>query len=198
MSILLEAEGVVNGPRQDAYGDPVKTCGRIGAAWGALLGIEALSASTVANMMVVLKAVREESGPRSVRDNYVDMAGYAEIGARGAEIEAIRAEVARDMDLAGDLPPAPSGAFARAMEEELRGAAEDEAPRSFWPESVVAASFVQPPPLPDNVVALPVKEWRDDARTCGCPRPGAVPCRTPMSCLSRAENAFTDGEGDGA
>lgn len=94
--MLQEAGEVVNGPRQDAYGDPVETCERIGMAWAALLGVPEIPAATVARMMTALKLVRAEAAPDGVyvRDNDVDGAGYLEIAARAAAQEREDAECA--------------------------------------------------------------------------------------------------------
>lgn len=76
-SALEEALALVQGARQDSYGDAV-TCHRhIGAVWGGILKIPPIDADRVALMMVGLKLVREAHS--HTRDNLIDMAGYIEI-----------------------------------------------------------------------------------------------------------------------
>ena len=74
-TILEEAQRLVFGPRQAAYGHPLTDFGRTGRMWGALLGLDrAVTAAEVAACMVALKLSREMHRPG--RDNRVDAAGY--------------------------------------------------------------------------------------------------------------------------
>lgn len=73
-SILMEAERIVNGPRQKAYGHPLLDFSRTAALWSAILGVQ-ITPEQVALCMVALKISRECN--RHTRDNLVDMAGYA-------------------------------------------------------------------------------------------------------------------------
>lgn len=84
-TVLEEAGAVMDGPRQDAYGDPVENCDRIGRVWGAILGIEDIPPATVALMMTALKIVRETGTNVHHRDNLVDAAAYVRIAERAAE-----------------------------------------------------------------------------------------------------------------
>lgn len=86
--ICEEALKVINGERQDAYGNPEDTFFRIACLWSAYLGRE-VEGSDVANMMVLLKLAREKEG-KGKKDNYVDVIGYAALAAkmRGYEDEA--------------------------------------------------------------------------------------------------------------
>jgi hypothetical protein len=77
--VLDEAGQVLNGPRQDSYGDPVDTQTRIGRAWGALLDIDDIHPAVVAQMMVALKLVRDCKTPG--HDNKVDAASYCQVAA---------------------------------------------------------------------------------------------------------------------
>lgn len=85
MSILEIADKIVSGERQEDYGKPEDCFDAIGRAWSAYLsqahGDPApISGSDVAAMMVMLKAIRQGNKPKE--DNWVDIAGYAECGAR--------------------------------------------------------------------------------------------------------------------
>ena len=89
-SVLLEAEGIVNGERQGQYGAAEDSFSRIAELWSAYLraaGViradQQLEPQTVADMMITLKLARELHSHK--RDNYVDIAGYAELGNRIAE-----------------------------------------------------------------------------------------------------------------
>lgn len=73
---LQEAQRIVHGARQAAYGHPINNFGMTGRMWGAILGIGDIAPETVGLMQVALKISREVNFPQ--RDNRVDMAGYAE------------------------------------------------------------------------------------------------------------------------
>ncbi len=89
---LLEAARAAVLERGRAYGDPAQFFGRVAGRWSRLLGI-AVDARAVALMMAELKLERlVEAGRRgdSHADGWVDLAGYAAIGAEiegGAAIE---------------------------------------------------------------------------------------------------------------
>lgn len=74
MTILEEADGLVNGPRQAAYGHPLDDFTRTGRIWAAILGVPEVTAEQVALCMVAVKISRECNQPK--RDNRVDGAGY--------------------------------------------------------------------------------------------------------------------------
>lgn len=76
LSLLNDAARIITGSRRDAYGDPMKSCGRIAALWSAILGIE-VSAGQVSLCMIALKIAREVNAHE--RDNLVDIAGYAQV-----------------------------------------------------------------------------------------------------------------------
>lgn len=82
-SILDEAARIVDGARQEDYGDPQTSHGRVAMAWTAYLidrdfNDRPLSGRDVCNMMVILKTMREAHKPK--RDNLVDIAGWARNG----------------------------------------------------------------------------------------------------------------------
>ena len=84
-SVLVEAEGLVDGDRQSAYGHPFDDYTRTGTIWGGILHEWAQRAAKSATpipvppelavlCMVGVKMSREVNKPK--RDNRVDMAGY--------------------------------------------------------------------------------------------------------------------------
>ena len=73
MSILHEADQLINGPRQHAYGHPVDNFGRIAAIWTVLLETP-ITAEQVGLCMAALKLARQVHQPS--RDNLVDACGY--------------------------------------------------------------------------------------------------------------------------
>ena len=80
--ILAEAAETVY-ERPDQHGEPEDSFHRIARMWDAYLGPgnTSVDAEDVANMMVLLKVARNAEGHYH-EDNYVDIAGYAENGAR--------------------------------------------------------------------------------------------------------------------
>ena len=83
MSVLIEADQLINGDRAEAYGDAKENLDRIGTLWGQYLYLkhgllradgEGLSAEDVAWMMVLLKMARQMHKPS--HENVVDAAGY--------------------------------------------------------------------------------------------------------------------------
>lgn len=79
---LEEASKLVRFTRANTYGDANESFSRIAALWSAI-GIrrndEQLAGSDVALMMVLLKVARQANTPKP--DNWVDIAGYAALGA---------------------------------------------------------------------------------------------------------------------
>ena len=73
-SILTEAQSIISGSRNEAYGDHERECERIAAIWNVLVEGRTITADLVDMMMVTMKMVRETH--RSKRDNLVDMLGY--------------------------------------------------------------------------------------------------------------------------
>jgi hypothetical protein len=76
-SILMEAESLVNGDRQAAYGSPKDNLGR----WRDLCrasgrpGLACVTCEDLAVLMILGKVARDTNSPK--RDNPVDIAGYA-------------------------------------------------------------------------------------------------------------------------
>ena len=83
-SVAEEAAELIDGARQDFYGDPVTNHRRIGIVWGALLDREPIPPRTVAVMLAAMKLVRE-AGPLAKRDNLVDACGYLLIAERASD-----------------------------------------------------------------------------------------------------------------
>ena len=73
MTILEEAEQIINGERKDAYGPVEESFKKVATIWSVVLGYEVTPAQ-VALCMVGLKLVREVTTHK--RDNLVDAAGY--------------------------------------------------------------------------------------------------------------------------
>lgn len=74
MNILEEANGLVHGDRQAAYGHPLDDFSRTAKMWSAILGHE-VTAEQVGLCMCAVKLSRQVNKPK--RDNLVDLAGYA-------------------------------------------------------------------------------------------------------------------------
>lgn len=84
MSLLRDAQAIVDGDRRRQYGHPVKNLRRVAAVWTALIGHD-LTARDVALMLAALKLVREAHRPH--RDNRLDAAGYIAIADLAAPAE---------------------------------------------------------------------------------------------------------------
>lgn len=89
--ILSKASEIVNGQRQQDYGQPEDNFGHIARLWEAYMGIE-FSSVDVAMMMALLKIARIASG-HATEDSFIDLAGYA---ACGGEIHALHTECVCD------------------------------------------------------------------------------------------------------
>lgn len=76
--ILAEADRLINGDRQAAYGPPAENFARIAAGWSVILGRE-ISPAQVALCMAWLKIARLSNGPHA--DSYVDGAAYIALAA---------------------------------------------------------------------------------------------------------------------
>lgn len=81
--VLLEAESLINGERNIAYGKPTQNFDNIGEFFTTRLRHklkdgERITAPDVADLMILLKLARSIANPK--RDNYVDIAGYAGCG----------------------------------------------------------------------------------------------------------------------
>lgn len=82
--ICEEALRTINGARQDQYGNPEDTFGKIAALWTAYLcdgeTVAEITPPMVADMMQLLKIAREKGG-KGKRDNLVDNLGYGLLAA---------------------------------------------------------------------------------------------------------------------
>jgi len=76
---LLQAFDVVNGERQDAYGNPEDAFALIAAYWSAFL--KRLVTPLEVSQMLMLMKIARMSGQKPHADNYVDLAGYAALAA---------------------------------------------------------------------------------------------------------------------
>lgn len=80
MSVLKEANSIINGDREKTYGHPAKNLKTIATMWDAYLKarkyLDAVTPKDVAAMMVLVKVARFANDPDH-RDNLVDMCGYA-------------------------------------------------------------------------------------------------------------------------
>ena len=77
-NILLAAHALVNGKRQDDYGPPRECLGMVSELWSVFLKRHTTPAE-VAGCMILMKLVRESFSHSP--DNWLDIAGYAGIGA---------------------------------------------------------------------------------------------------------------------
>ena len=68
-----DASKIINGERQDQYGNPEDSFEGIALLWGWYLGHK-ITPEQVAFMLVIFKTCREKHQHK--RDNIVDMAGY--------------------------------------------------------------------------------------------------------------------------
>lgn len=73
-SILQEAERIVNGDRNQDYGDMNESFSNIAKGWSVIAGTE-ITPHQVGLMMIWLKVCRENN--KHKRDNLVDVIGYA-------------------------------------------------------------------------------------------------------------------------
>lgn len=83
--ILSTAEALINGSRNDAYGDALENFTNIAAGWSVLLGTT-VKPHQVALCMAWVKQCRLAHSPQHF-DSWVDMAGYAALGGEIAERE---------------------------------------------------------------------------------------------------------------
>lgn len=75
---LSDALKAVCGDRDKQYGTPEDNFRRIAGLWTMYLG-KGIEPKDVANMMILLKVARTQSGVQQ-RDSWVDIAGYAACG----------------------------------------------------------------------------------------------------------------------
>lgn len=80
--VLKQAEALITGDRQAAYGPPSVNFGRIAAGWAVILG-QPVTTEQVALCMAWLKIARLVNGPHE--DSYVDGAAYMALAAELSE-----------------------------------------------------------------------------------------------------------------
>lgn len=81
--ILDEARECVCKIRQEEYGDAKENFDLIARLWSAYLSridTDYMFADDVANMMILLKVARNQSGETPKPDSWIDIAGYAALG----------------------------------------------------------------------------------------------------------------------
>jgi hypothetical protein len=78
---LEQVREAVCSDRNRDYGEPEDNFLDIAIMWNTYLGkrVDGLSATDVANLMVLTKVARAKTSPRKL-DHYIDMAGYAACG----------------------------------------------------------------------------------------------------------------------
>ena len=94
-SVLIEADGLVHGDRNAAYGHPLDDMSRTAGMVSAMLAHklrEPLTAEEIAYIMCQVKLSRQINKVK--RDNMVDLSGYAECADWMIEERAIRASSA--------------------------------------------------------------------------------------------------------
>ena len=77
--LLDEAAKITEGERQDHYGTPEYSFGKIAKMWNAYTGVTNFKDYDVAAMMILLKVARIASDPAHL-DSWIDTAGYASCG----------------------------------------------------------------------------------------------------------------------
>lgn len=87
-SVLREAEALITGDRNKAYGSPTENFANIAALWNVQFGHklkdgEAFSPEDTALAMIHVKMARIIAQPK--RDNWTDIAGYAACGYEASE-----------------------------------------------------------------------------------------------------------------
>ncbi len=80
---LRTANSLVNGDRNNQYGDPLQDFARTATMWSAYLGVE-IQPHDVASLMSLLKISRLRHQANKA-DTWVDLAGYAACGAHCAD-----------------------------------------------------------------------------------------------------------------
>jgi len=75
--VLYTADSLINGDRQNDYGEAYESFEAIGRMWSAYLGVD-VAPHDVAHMMCLLKIARLRNGPHT--DSSVDVCGYAALG----------------------------------------------------------------------------------------------------------------------
>jgi hypothetical protein len=103
VEILTTAAQLVGGDRAKTHGDKYVNHGMIARLWNAYLenaGVclvgddmgasQRLDPTDVANMMILLKIARTQSGGTHNDDNYIDAAGYAGVAGECARVDRVK------------------------------------------------------------------------------------------------------------
>jgi hypothetical protein len=86
---LRDAARLINGSRNEQYGNPIDNFGRISKIWSVILGVE-VTAEDVAMCMAGLKMARYASKSGFQPDTWIDIAGYAGCGYEVGKTESER------------------------------------------------------------------------------------------------------------
>lgn len=78
-TILDEAKRLTRGDRNDDYGHPYDDFSKVARLWSVILGVE-VKPSDIPLCMIQIKVARQMNRPK--RDNWTDIAGYADTGHR--------------------------------------------------------------------------------------------------------------------
>jgi hypothetical protein len=95
VEILTTAAQLVGGDRARTHGDKYVNHTKIARLWNAYLENanivgRNLDPTDVANMMVLLKIARTQSGGTHNDDNYIDAAGYAGVAGECARVDRVK------------------------------------------------------------------------------------------------------------
>lgn len=88
--VLRQAAEIVSGPRAEQHGDMLACHSAIATLWNSYLAIRRepaapLSPLDVAQMLLLFKVARAQTGSASHADHYLDQCGYAGCSAEIAE-----------------------------------------------------------------------------------------------------------------
>lgn len=101
--VLAQAKAVINGDRQQDYGEASASFGTIAQLWSTILGAEVTSLD-VARCLIAMKISRSLTSPEKL-DTWVDIAGYS---ALAAEIAGAQGPATATLDVPR-LPPLGGG-----------------------------------------------------------------------------------------
>lgn len=79
LSFLESVGSTINGDRQDDYGSAKDSFERVAQMWATYLNYP-VDSKDVAHMLILMKVSRLVTSPNK-RDSYIDIAGYAALGA---------------------------------------------------------------------------------------------------------------------
>lgn len=84
--ILEAADGLINGQRQEQYGDPAVNFLNIAERWSQIVGVQ-IDAWQVSLMMADLKIARMATTGKPHLDSLIDAAAYVALAAELSEVE---------------------------------------------------------------------------------------------------------------